>query len=178
MAPNTYPHHPPPQHQQPQQQQGHPGQQQQQQQGQGPGQGQGQGGPPGQQPNAQHLAQQQHAMMMMGRMPMNVVNGVQQIPPGGGGGGQGPPHQQGHPGGGGGPPGGPGQQQQQGIPQGLMGMHAGMTPSQVQVCVALPLPLLFFSLVFAWSFLYVCFTDFLFSLLTIEFFVTNSSYIE
>ena len=107
---------------------------------------------------------------------MNVVNGVQQIPPGGGGGGQGPPHQQGHPGGGGGPPGGPGQQQQQGIPQGLMGMHAGMTPSQVQVCVTLPLLFFFFDvcLVISLCLLYrlsVLFTDH-------RFFVTNSSYIE
>ena len=76
------------------------------------------------------------------------MNGVQQIP--GGGGGQGPPHQQGHPGGGGGPshqqghpgngggppvPGQQQQQQQQGIPQGLMGMHGGMTQSQLNVCV-------------------------------------------
>ena len=160
MAPITYPHQQP----QPQQQQGHPGQQQQQPQGQGSGQGQGQGGLPGQQLNVQQLAQQQHdaMMMMMERMSMNGVDGVQQIPQGGGG--QGPPHQQGHPGGGGGPP-GPGQQQQ-GFPRGLM---EGIHPSQIRVCVVLPL--LFF--VLAWSFLYFCFIDFyfapLFSLLTIDF---------
>ena len=92
---------------------------------------------------------------------MNGVDGVQQIPQGGGG--QGPPHQQGHPGEGEGPP-MPGQQQ--GFPQGLM---EGMHPSQIRVCVVLPL--LFF--VLAWSFLYFCFIDFyfapLFSLLTIDF---------